>query len=475
MNKFKFLCIISVCGILFQPVHLWSAVKPKITVSDDNLINMINAQSLTQRQTEINLLNRNYVTEQFLQDYRWTLGLDMYNEKDNTKSTSSFIPLNTERDYYSLFLDKKFVTGTDFTISYIRSNTTRNTFDSNISSNKASQNLVVLSLSQNIFPTLFSAKDYLSYKSIEMNNDRISLQSKFDQFEVQKNIVDLYWKIKAIQVSVEENNFLMKKYDNLVKTIQRRKRNSTASAGELEQALAEYELRKQSLLVDKQTLDKYLIDFKTELNISQHQPLTIDPKTLVVQLPTDFKGDIQNLNRYKLQKLKASSADAEYEANKYNSYPTLDVYGEYTQSGVDPDQSESFSQMNEGDQNKYRIGVKLNYFFNNKASEAEQKYRLSLKQLESDRLSRSEDDLKNQITTLKEKLNIAYSNIKATENIVQYRLEAVRQITVNYNQGRTDINFLIDAFNKKIAAEVAAINAYGEYAKTLIEYRSYTE
>lgn len=475
MNKFKFLCIISVCGILFQPVHLWSAVKPKITVSDDNLINMINAQSLTQRQTEINLLNRNYVTEQFLQDYRWTLGLDMYNEKDNTKSTSSFIPLNTERDYYSLFLDKKFVTGTDFTISYIHSNTTRNTFDSNISSNKASQNLVVLSLSQNIFPTLFSAKDYLSYKSIEMNNDRISLQSKFDQFEVQKNIVDLYWKIKAIQVSVEENNFLMKKYDNLVKTIQRRKRNSTASAGELEQALAEYELRKQSLLVDKQTLDKYLIDFKTELNISQHQPLTIDPKTLVVQLPTDFKGDIQNLNRYKLQKLKASSADAEYEANKYNSYPTLDVYGEYTQSGVDPDQSESFSQMNEGDQNKYRIGVKLNYFFNNKASEAEQKYRLSLKQLESDRLSRSEDDLKNQITTLKEKLNIAYSNIKATENIVQYRLEAVRQITVNYNQGRTDINFLIDAFNKKIAAEVAAINAYGEYAKTLIEYRSYTE
>ena len=475
MNKFKFLCIISVCGILFQPVHLWSAVKPKITVSDDNLINMINAQSLTQRQTEINLLNRNYVTEQFLQDYRWTLGLDMYNEKDNTKSTSSFIPLNTERDYYSLFLDKKFVTGTDFTISYIHSNTTRNTFDSNISSNKASQNLVVLSLNQNIFPTLFSAKDYLSYKSIEMNNDRISLQSKFDQFEVQKNIVDLYWKIKAIQVSVEENNFLMKKYDNLVKTIQRRKRNSTASAGELEQALAEYELRKQSLLVDKQTLDKYLIDFKTELNISQHQPLTIDPKTLVVQLPTDFKGDIQNLNRYKLQKLKASSADAEYEANKYNSYPTLDVYGEYTQSGVDPDQSESFSQMNEGDQNKYRIGVKLNYFFNNKASEAEQKYRLSLKQLESDRLSRSEDDLKNQITTLKEKLNIAYSNIKATENIVQYRLEAVRQITVNYNQGRTDINFLIDAFNKKIAAEVAAINAYGEYAKTLIEYRSYTE
>ena len=103
------------------------------------------------------------------------------------------------------------------------------------------------SLSQNIFPTLFSAKDYLSYKSVQLAYDKLALQNKLDQFEVQKNIIDLYWKIKAIQVSVAENDFLMKKYDSLVKTIQRRKRNSTANAGELEQALAEYELRKQSL------------------------------------------------------------------------------------------------------------------------------------------------------------------------------------------------------------------------------------
>ena len=76
---------------------------------------------------------------------------------------------------------------------------------------------------------------------------------------------------------------------------------------------------------------------------------------------------------------------------------------------------------------------------------------------------------------MKQKLNIAYANIKTTENVVKYRFEAVRQITVNYNQGRADISFLVAAFNNKIAAEVAAINAYGEYAKTLIEYQSYTE
>ncbi len=476
MNKIKYFSILSVLMSLYlAPIDLWSAVNEKIVVNDNSLLNMINAQSLSQRQTEIKLLNQDYVTEQFLQDYRWNLGLDIYNEKDNTKSTSSFIPLNTQRDYYSLFLDKKFITGTDFTVSYIRNNIKRNAFDTNISSNKAAQNSVLFSLSQNVFPTLFAAKDYLSYKSVQFAYDTVTLQNKLDQFEVQKNIVDLYWKIKAIQVSVAENDFLMKNYDNLVKTIQRRKRNSTATAGELEQALAEYELRKQSLLADKQTLEKYLIDFKTELNIPLNQPLLIESKNSFVQLPTDFNGKIENLTRYKIQKLKSTSADADYNANKYNNYPTLDVYGEYTQSGVDPDQSQSIEQLSEGDQNKYRIGVKLNYFFNNKAADAEQKYRLSLKQLESDRLVRSSDDLKNQITTLKDKLDIAYSNIKTTENIVKYRFEAVRQITINYNQGRTDINFLIDAFNKKIAAEVAAINAYGEYAKTLIEYKSYTE
>ena len=351
MNYF---CLISLC-VLALPV--WSAVKPTLTVNDTTVNELINAQSLLSRQTETNLLSQDYVTEQFLQSYRWALGVDVYNEKDNTKSTSSFIPLNTERDYYSLFLNKKFITGTDFTVSYIRNNTTRNTFDSNISSNRASQNAVFFSLSQNIFPTLFSAKDYLTYKSVELSYDKITLQNKLDQFEVQKNIIDLYWKIKAIQVSVAENDLLMKKYDNLVKTIQRRKRNSTASAGELEQALAEYELRKQSLLVDKQTLDKYIIDFKTELNIPHDQPLIIDPKASTAQLPADFRGDIENLTRYKIQKLKSVSADADYNANKYNNYPTLDIYGEYTQSGVDPDQSESLSQLNEGDQNKYKAAL----------------------------------------------------------------------------------------------------------------------
>ncbi len=464
MNYF---CLIS---LFMTAAPVWSAVKPIFVINDTTVNDLINTKSLSNRQTEINLLNQNYVTELFLQNYRWALGVDVYNEKDNTKSVSTLTSPDSDRHVYSVFLDKRFITGTNFNVNYIRNN-----YESDTLSTKNSQNSVLFSLSQNIFPTLFSAKDYLSYKSVQLTYDRINLQNKLDHFDVQKNIVDLYWKIKASQVSVAENDFLMKKYDSLVKTIQRRKRNSTASAGELEQALAEYELRKQSLLVDKQTLDKYLIDFKTELNIPQDQPLTIDAKTSIVQLPTDFNGDIQNLTRYKIQKLKSVSANANYDANKYNNYPTLDVYGEYTQSGVDPDQSESIDQLNEGDQNKYKIGVKLNYFFNNKAADAEQKYRLSLKQLESDRLLRSEDDLKNQITTLKQKLNIAFSNIKTTENVVKYRLEAVRQITINYNQGRSDINFLIDAFNKKTAAEVAAINAYGEFAKTLIEYKSYTE
>ena len=359
----NYFCLFSLC-ILALPV--WAAVKPTITINDTTVNELINAQSLSNKKTEINLFNQDYVTEQFLQIYRWTLGLDAYNEEDHVKSASTFISPDSDRTVYSVFLDKKFITGTTFNVNY-----SRNNYESDVLSAKNSQNSVQFSLSQNVFPTLFSAKDYLSYKSVQLTYDKLALQNKLDQFEIQKNIVDLYWKIKAIQVSVAENDFLMKKYDNLVKTIQRRKRNSTANAGELEQALAEYELRKQSLLVDKQTLRKYLIDFKTELNIPQSQMLTIYPQNSSAQLPADFKGDIENLTRYKVQKLKSVSADADYSANKYNNYPTLDIYGEYNQNGVGADQSESYSQMNKGDQNKYKVGVKLNYYFNNKAADAE--------------------------------------------------------------------------------------------------------
>ena len=78
----KYFCLISIC-ILSLPV--WSGVKSTLTVNDTTVNELINAQSLSNRKTEINLFNQDYVTEQFLQNYRWTLGLHAYNEKDQVK------------------------------------------------------------------------------------------------------------------------------------------------------------------------------------------------------------------------------------------------------------------------------------------------------------------------------------------------------------------------------------------------------
>ena len=97
MNYF---CLISLC-VLALPV--WSAVIPNLTVNDTTVNELINAQSLLNRQTETHLLSQDYVTEQFLQSYRWALGADVYNEKDHVKSASTFISPDSDRTVYSIF------------------------------------------------------------------------------------------------------------------------------------------------------------------------------------------------------------------------------------------------------------------------------------------------------------------------------------------------------------------------------------
>ena len=47
-------------------------------------------------------------------------------------------------------------------------------------------------------------------------------------------------------------------------------------------------------------------------------------------------------------------------------------------------------------------------------------------------------------------------------------------ISKNYFQGRTDISFLIDAYNKKNLAEINLISSYGDFETKKIDYEILT-
>lgn len=451
------LCLIS------QPAM--SDVSP-LKLNEDDVIKLVQSQSLNYREIENLNLASEFTYQALNGSYRLNLNFDYSLEKDKTESVSTFAIPDSDKTKKTLILSKRFYTGTATTFEY-----TNVEYDSNTTN--YAQNYYTLALEQNIYPYIFSNSEMQALKAAKTEVERTRLQTDIDLLDNTKDVLALYWKVQASQKSVQENEDLLKKYGRLVTNVKSKKANSYASAGEVEQALAEYETRKQTWLEDRNTLLTNLQQLKTVLNIPTEQQIELTtPQNTVKPLPEKFQGDVKALRRYKVQQLKTKSAVASFESTSMKDHPKVSVYGKYTGQGLDPSQSESFNEMKDDPKDKYIVGVKLDYFFGDDLNKAEKQLRRATQEVELARFARAENDLRSQIENTRQKLENAYANVETTQNVVKYRTEAVKQLNVTYFQGRTDISFLIDAFNKKILAEVAAINALGNYTTTLLEYEN---
>ncbi|MES2801557.1 MAG: TolC family protein [Bdellovibrionota bacterium] len=452
----------SILCLVSQPATSDTALQ----LTEADVVRLVQSQSINYQEIVNKNLSSQYSYELLNGSYRLGFNFDYSLEKDNMESLSTFTTPDSDKTKKTLILNKRFHTGTQTSLEL-----TNVEFDSN--STEYAQNYYTFGLEQNLFPYLYSNGEMAALKAAKTDIERTRLQTDIDLLDATKDVLTLYWRVQATQKSVQENEDLLKKYDKLVSNVRSKKKNSYASAGEVEQALAEYETRKQTFLEDRNTLLTNLQQLRTALNIPADQQIQIvAPVNSVQTLPAKFTGDVKSLRRYQLQKLKTEVAIGNYEASYFKDVPKLSVYGKYTGQGLEPAQSESFNELKDDPTDKYVIGLKLDYFFGDDLAKTEQQLRRSTQDVEIARFARAEEDLKLQIENTRQKLENAYANLQTTKNVVKYRTEAVKQLNVTYFQGRTDINFLIDAFNKKILAEVAAITAQGAYATTLIEYQN---
>lgn len=455
---------LSILCFISQPAT--SDTLSPLKLSEDDVIRLVQTQSFNYQE----IRNRNLTSEYNYQllngNYRLNLNFDYSLEKDKTESLTTFTANDSDKEKKTLTLNKRFYTGTATSLEYTNVEYDATTTD-------YAQNYYTLGLEQNLYPYIFSNSEMQALKAAKTEVARTRLQTDIDLMDNTREVLSLYWRVQAAQKSVQENEDLLSKYGRLVSNVKSKKANSYASAGEVEQALAEFETRKQALLDDKNTLLTNLQLLKTALNIPPEQVIVLTtPQNTVKPLPAKFQGEVKNLRRYQVQKLKAESAIASAEAANLKAHPKLSIYGKYTAQGLDLSQSESLNEMQDDPKDKYTIGVKLDYFFGDDLNRSEKQLRRATQQVELAKFNRAEADLKTQIENTRQKLENAFANVTTTQNVVKYRAEAVKQLNVTYFQGRTDISFLIDAYNKKIQAEVAAINALGNYTTTLLEYEN---
>jgi outer membrane protein TolC len=260
----------------------------------------------------------------------------------------------------------------------------------------------------------------------------------------------------------------------LFKKVQQKQSNQFASAGELEQALSEYETRKQSLKADQTSLAQALLDLKTSLNLPTDTVIQFDMKAPEYTAPVFTKMTTTDLKKYKYQQLKLQSVENLSQSSTNSNLPQLSLYGKYTQSGFDAGNSPALDEMKDTNYQKYTIGVKMDYTFDNEKSKLDEKIKKLNLEIEQTKTNRSPQDLMSQIELAQKDLNQSFENITSNKKILEYRKKAVLDISKNYFQGRTDISFLIDAYNKKNLAEINLISSYGDYETKKMDYEILT-
>lgn len=467
------------CNAIFYPTlassqPLQSSLTlPTLTLNDQNVIQIIRSNSIDLKEVEARTLGSQLTFDKVSALYKLNTSLDFSKEKDKSESTSSLLNTNTDRNIYSLLLSKRFLSGTLTALEF-----THNDVDTNANPATATssynQNYFIISAEQNLFPNFFGLQDRAIYDAAQIDNDRAKLQNAFDLDSVTRSTLALYWRVKAALVSVTENEEIIQRYEKVTDIARRKKANSFASAGELEQAQAEFETRKQSTKQERTNYNSLVQQLREALNLPEQQNLIISTENAPATLPNFYRGPVRNLKRYMLQKLKTDSALKTAEAVEKIGFPELSLYAKYTQQGLDNSQTESVKELSDGNRNKYLVGLKLGYTFGDAASETARRLGAATAEIERSRMARIDDDLENNIETAVEDVKNAFDNIETTKRVLKLRQDAIRQITTNYTQGRTDISFLVDAINKKIQAEVAAVTAYGNYSLILQDYLSLT-
>jgi outer membrane protein TolC len=445
-----------------------------IVLNSKSVLEIYKKQSLKPKELENTLNSSQLVFEILDLKYKFITSLDVSRATDHTDSTSTGLQQNNDTNKYTWLTTKRFLSGTTLGLELAHLDNALGTMSTATGRNDTNQNYFTLSVDQPIYPNFMGSQEQSTYASAVQDYELKKIQTDFDQLTAQKDLLKLFWKTKALAQSVEENTKLMNEYDRLAKKVQQKQSNQFASAGELEQALSEYETRKQSLKADQSLLSQALFDLKTSLNLPSDTDIKFDLTAPDFTPPVFKTTTTTELKKYKYQQLKLQSVENLSTAVTNSNLPQLSVYGKYTQSGFDPTNSTALDEAKDANYQKYVIGIKMDYTFDNEKSKLEEKIKKLNLDIEQSKTNRAPQDLLALIELAQKDLSASFDNITSNKKILEYRKKAVVDISKNYFQGRTDISFLIDAYNKKNLAEINLISSYGDYETKKIDYQILT-
>lgn len=282
-----------------------------------------------------------------------------------------------------------------------------------------------------------------------------------------------FWAAYVARENLREAQRAQEAYEKLVSTVRRRTSLGTTGPGELSQAQAELEGRKQKLktavLNELAARDELL----TFLNLKPHQEIDFKVDKAVVPPPAKMeKISLENLRPLRVQALTKEAADLRLKSAAKDNNPELNLVGKLYGVGLEENSSSALGGALSGSHPRYFLGVQLTHTFGSGVNDEEERNRAIQSRIEELKLERLRRDHEIRLDMQEKRVESAHLIAKSAEVQKKFRERALREIQRHYNQGRIDIRNLIQAMNDAMDAEVAYSRSVGEYQMALAEWKA---
>lgn len=443
-----------------------------VSVNDTNIIETLKSKNLKYLELENNAQQSLLIYEKYDSLYAPYLLLDGSQEKDRLDTLTMPSGTLTDRTQITASLNKNFTTGTLLGVSTTYFHSETPALQPNLSGDYY-QNYFSVNLEQSIWPNFFGRNTNALRQSYLQNYNLLKNMIEQQKTDEIKNQLDLYWRIKVLTIEKDKNLELQRYYETLASKTKQKKSNGLTNPGEYEQVVAENILRKQLIAQDEVDLLKAQNDLLVSLN-APDATLKVDTSIDLKNIPAyNFKTfDIKNSKLYQIQKAKVDFADSDYQAASNNAWPNISLYGKYTQQGLENSQSSSWDEMSNEGKNKYLIGLKMNYTFDQKTQALERDVKRRTYEIEKNRMNQIEKNLSLQFNDLKNNINMAYKKIQDYITVVNLRKNIIQQLRNSYQQGRIDISVFIEANNKYVQSEVQLAQLISQYQQLIFQYEN---
>lgn len=450
-----------------SPAQALKVDAPKVRLRQADVSKLMLEKS--DRTTEANLRSElpRVDLARVLKDFDWTLLANTGYERSRFESLSGVGNIEDQILKSDVTLSKRWTTGTTTAVSWLR-NSYRSEYNPlspafTTLPTEQTQDIFGFTFEQALWRNSFGYADRRRVRAAEMDMNAAVITRAQDLQTAVLDGLRAYWTAYISQENMRQSLKSVSRYENLVNTVRRKSGLGFSAPGELSQVQAELELRRQNV---KSSSTTYLRDADRLIELLRLTPGTeieFEIPQEVTPPPQLSEVELQNLRTLKSQQLKTDAAEARVESTQNEEHPGLAFVGQVYGAGLEERASDSVGEALSGSRPKYYVGVKFQHNFGSGVQNEETVNRKAQAELERLRLERLRLQTQNQLWDNERQARTLYAQAVSAREQMQLRERAYNEINRAYSQGRTDINFVVEALNQLFAAEVSFSRALGDY------------